>query len=130
MIELAIRPPGRHSRQPYDPEVVEIQVDLQSFLAGLTAFPSLTRLGHLDFYDRTRIDQEWRDAIIGEISHLLCSIEQKSIKLDVPDKVGLVSDEDSQRDFGLGGFSSWLMAVRGLAERARSLDIPLWALGN
>jgi hypothetical protein len=130
MICLVIKPPGRHPRDPLDPHMALLPVDLQELLGALCAFPSVRRLSELGIYDTTRIESEWLTGLIDELSELLAALERGRVKLIVPDRVGVTFDEDVPMDFGLEGFMQWAIELLMLAQRAKSLGIPLLACGN
>ena len=130
MIWLVIKPPGRHPRDPLDPHMAWLPVDLQELLGTLWAFPSVRRLSELGIYDTTRIEGEWLTGLIDELSELLAALERGRVKLIVPDRVGVTFDEDVPMDFGPEGFMRWAKELLMLAQRAKSLGIPLLACGN
>ena len=130
MIWLNLQQGSRPKRQPYYPLVVVIEYDFAEYLSQLREFRGLHRFGEVPHYGSSWIDRSWLEEMIADTENLLPRLLESSDAMDIPEDVGLTSDEDEVRRLGKSGFRTWLLELHLLATMALQEGNRLQCAGN
>ena len=130
MISFVIRPLGDRRRNYLDPLHVNLQLDLQKFLGMIEQFPAVRRLSNLCVYDESEISGKWLLDLTDDLEELRRNVQDNTLALQVPDEVGVTSDEDLREPFGREVFLGWLENLHTLCIKARTIGVPLLACGD
>lgn len=130
MIHIVVKSDQENRQNPYDPIIIELQVDFQEFLGNLSNYPWLARLSGLPMYGRTLIERSWLTGLKCDCDKLCAEIRSGKSDLEIPGIVGISFDEDTPTKMGSEGLHEWASRLRHLCQLALDADAPMFAVGN